>query len=199
MNEHLLDDAMRVQLSQEWERLKRALSLAGDIGSLNLEDIRVVAERDRTGSPPSISVLALQGLLKLEKSGLRGQAVRGGEETVDRTRMEVAKLQSGELRLQDADHSEVYGALSYYAGRRLGLSELHAIIFGDAMAYLLSGWSQTHTDGRYMDRLVMEFKKIAGSPPEGGFLWSDLHSLASRKGFQVMLDKARQIGTSVFR
>jgi hypothetical protein len=199
MNEHLLDDAMRAQLSQEWERLKRALSLAGDIGSLNLEDIRVVAERDRTGIPPAISVLALQGLLKLEKSGLRGQATRGGEETTDRTRMEVAKLQSGELRLQDADHSEVYGALSYYAGRRLDLNELNAIVLGDAMAYLLSGWSQAHTDSRYLDRLVMEFKKTAGSPPEGGFLWSDLHSLASRKGFQVMLDKARQVGTSTFR
>jgi hypothetical protein len=199
MNEHLLDDAMRAQLSQEWERLKRALSLAGDIGSLNLEDIRIVAERDRTGIPPAISVLALQGLLKLEKSGLRGQATRGGEETTDRTRMEVAKLQSGELRLQDADHSEVYGALSYYAGRRLDLNELNAIVLGDAMAYLLSGWSQAHTDSRYLDRLVMEFKKTAGSPPEGGFLWSDLHSLASRKGFQVMLDKARQVGTSTFR
>jgi hypothetical protein len=72
-------------------------------------------------------------------------------------------------------------------------------VLGDALAYLLTGWGQSHTDDRYTNQLVLEFKKIAGTPPEGGFLWSQLHSLTSRKGFQVMAEKAGQIGTSLFR
>ena len=113
--------------------------------------------------------------------------------------MQAAQAQATEIRLQDADHSEVYGALGYYAGRRLGLNELPALEFGDALSYLLTGWGQSHTDGRYTNQLILEFKKIAGSPPEGGFVWSQLHSLICRKGFHAMVEKARLIGTPGFR
>ena len=199
MNEHLLDDAMKERLALEWERFRKALVKAGDIGPLSLEEVRIVPERDRRGVPPAISVQAVQALLKLEKSGQRGQAIRGGEETKNPTLLEVAKAQANELRIQDADHSEVYGALAYYAGRRLSLTEAQALVFGDAVAYLLTGWGQSHTDGRYTDRLSLEFKKKAGSPPEGGFLWSDLQSLTCRAAFQIMVERAGQIGTPFFR
>lgn len=199
MTSTLLDNEMTAQVVQEWERFRKALALRGDIGPLNLDEIRIVVERDRRGVPPAVSVPALQALLKLEKSGLRGHAIRGGEEIKERTRLEAAKAQANELRIQDAEHSEVYGALAYYAGRRLGLTESQALVFGDAAAYLMTGWSQTHTDGRYTDRLTMEFKKKAGSAPEGGYLWSDLHSLACRGAFQIMVERASQIGTPFFR
>lgn len=199
MNAALLDDAMTAQLSLEWERFKKAFSQAGDIGSLNLDEWRILTERDRRAVPPVLSVAAVQGLVKLEKSGLRGQAIRAGEETKDPTQRSAAEAQSAEIRIQDADHSEAYAVLGYHVGTRLGLNELQALVFGDAMAYLLTGWGQTHTDGHYLDRLVMEFKKVAGSPPEGGFLWRDLHSLNCRKGFQRMVERARLIGTPLFK
>jgi hypothetical protein len=199
MNEDLLDEPMKAQLSLEWERFRKALSQAGDIGPINLEDWRIMAGRDRKGVPPAVSVAAVQMLVKLEKSGPRGHGIRGGEQTKDATLLAVEQAHSTEMRLQDADHSEVYAAIGYYASRRLGLSEQSALVLGDALAYLLTGWGQSHTDDRYTNQLILEFKKIAGTPPEGGFLWSQLHSLTSRKGFQVMAEKAGQIGTALFR
>jgi hypothetical protein len=199
MNENLLDERMKAHLGVEWERFRKALAQAGDIGPLNFEDWRITAERDRKGVPPAVSIPAVQAILTLEKSGLRGQAFRGGEQPTDLTLLEVAKAQAGEVRLQDADHSELYAALGYYAARRLGLEERHALVFGDALAYLVTGWGQTHTDGRYTNQLILEFKKVAGSPPEGGFLWAQLHSLVCRKGFQVMAEKSGLIGTALFR
>ena len=199
MSANLLDEAMKAQLAVEWARFGKALAAAGDIGDLNLEEWRLVAERDRKGLPPALSVAAVQGLLKLEKSGLRGQAIRGGEETADPTMRLAAQAQAHEVRLQDADHSEAYAVLAYQAGRRLGLDEAKAVVFGDAAAYLMTGWMQTHAEGTKTDRVIMEFKKTAGAPPEGGFLWSHLQSLASRNGFKAMVELARQMGTPVFR
>jgi hypothetical protein len=199
MNAALLDEVMTAQVSLEWERFKKGLSQAGDIGSLNLDDWRISVERDRRAIPPALSVAAVQGLLRLEKSGLRGQAIRPGEETKDPTQSFAAKAQAEEVRLQDADHSEAYASLAYHAGVRLGLNETQALVFADAVAYLLTGWGQTHTDGRYLDGLLMEFKKAAGSAPEGGFVWKDLHSLACRKGFRMMVERARLIGTVLFK
>lgn len=199
MDETLLDETLRAQLHVEWERFRKVLSQAGDIGDLKIEDLRILPERDRRGVPPAVSIPALQAVAKLEKSGLRGQAIRGGEDSKDPTLRTVAQAQAGEVRLQDSDHGELYGALAYYAGKRLGLQDQHALIFGDAVAYLLTGWGQSHTDGRYIDRLVMEFKKQAGAPPEGGMLWTQLHSLMSRSAFRTMIEKARQIGTAMFR
>ena len=199
MNESLLDEPLKAHLSLEWERFRKALAQAGDIGPVNMEDWRIMGERDRKGVPPAVAVPALQAIMTQEKTGLRGQAIRGGEQTKDPTLLQVAKAQATEIRIQDADHSEVYGALAYYAGRRLGLSELPALVFGDALSYLLTGWGQSHTDDRFTNQLILEFKKTAGSAPEGGFLWSQLHSLACRKGFQVMIEKARLIGTPLFR
>jgi hypothetical protein len=199
MNEDLLNEPMKAQLNLEWERFRKALAQAGDIGPMNLEDWRIMAGRDRRGVPPAVSVVAVQALVKLEKSGPRGHGIRGGEQTTDATLLEVEKAQAAEVRLQDADHSEVYAAIGYYASRRLELSEQSALVFGDALAYLLTGWGQSHTDDRYTNQLILEFKKIAGTPPEGGFLWSQLHSLTSRKGFKVMAEKAGQIGTALFR
>ena len=199
MDEDLLDEPMTAQLGLEWERFRKALSQAGDIGPINLEDWRIVAGRDRRGVPPAVSVAALQMLVKLEKSGPRGHGIRGGEQTKDATLLAVEKAQAAEIRLQDADHSEVYSAIGYYASRRLELSEQSALVFGDALAYLLTGWGQSHTDDRYTNQLILEFKKSAGSPPEGGFVWSQLHSLCSRKGFQIMAEKAGVIGTPLFR
>ena len=140
MNVDLLDDAMKAHLAVEWARFRKALALAGDIGELNLEEWRLVAERDRKGLPPALSVAAVQGLLKLEKSGLRGQVIRTGEETVDRTLKLVAQAQAHEVRLLDADHSEAYAVLAYQAGRRLGLDEAKAVVLGDAVAYLMTNW-----------------------------------------------------------
>jgi hypothetical protein len=199
MNENLLDDRMKAHLGLEWERFRKALAQVQDIGPLNFEDWRITAMRDRKGLPPAVSIPAVQAILTQEKSGLRGQAVRGGEQSKDLTLQQVAKAQESEVRLQDADHSEVYAALGYYAARRLGLEELHALVFGDALAYLVTGWGQSHTDGHYTNQLILEFKKVAGSPPEGGFLWGQLHSLVCRKGFKVMAEKAGLIGTSLFR
>lgn len=199
MGADLLDDAMRAQLAVEWMRFRKALALAGDIGELNLEEWRIVGERDRKGLPPALSVAAVQGLLKLEKSGLRGQAIRGGEETVDPTMKLVAQAQAHELRLQDADHSEAYAVLAYQAGRRLGLDEAKAVVFGDAVAYLMTGWMQVHAESAKADKLLYEFKKTAGAPPEGGILWSQLQSLACRKGFKAMADIVRLMGTPLFR
>src|SRR2546425_1840027 len=78
MSGELLDEAMKAQLAVEWERFRKAFSQAGEIGELNLEEWRIVAERDRKGLPPAVSFVAVQRLLTLEKSGLRGQAFRGG-------------------------------------------------------------------------------------------------------------------------
>jgi hypothetical protein len=199
MTVELLDEALKAQLALEWDRLRKALSQAGDVGGLNLEELRIVADRERRGLPPAVSVAAVQGALKLEKSGLRGQAFRGGEETKDPTMRLAAEAQAHEVRIQDADHSEVYAALAYHAGKRLGLNESQAAVFGDAVAYLLTGWMQAHGDSSRADRVIYEFKKAAGAPPEGGFLWSDLHSLTCRKGFKAMLELTRQMGTAAFR
>src|SRR5206468_7253233 len=98
MNVNLLDEAMKAQLALEWDRLRKALSQAGDIGDLNLEEVRVVADRDRRGLPPAVSVAAVQGALKLEKSGLRWQASRGGVQTNDRPKRPAGKAQAGEKR-----------------------------------------------------------------------------------------------------
>jgi hypothetical protein len=199
MSVTLLDEAVKAQLALEWDRLRKALSQAGDTGNLNLEEVRVVADRDRRGLPPAVSVAAVQGVLKLEKSGLRGKAFRGGEETKDPTMRLAAEAQAHEIRIQDMDHSEVYAALAYYAGKRLGLNESQAAVFGDAVAYLLTGWMQAHADTSRADRVIYEFKKAAGAPPEGGFLWSNLQSLACRKGFKAMFELTRQMGTAAFR
>ena len=190
---------MKAQLTVEWARFRKALAAAGDIGDLNLQEWRIVAARDRRGLPPALSVAAVQGLLKLERSGLRGQVIRGGEETADPTMRLAAEAQAHEVRLQDADHSEAYAVLAYQAGRRLGLDEAKAAVFGDAVAYLMTGWMQAHAEGAKTDRVIMEFKKAAGAPPEGGFLWSHLQSLSCRNGFKAMVELARQMGTPVFR
>jgi len=199
MSGALLDEAMKAQLAVEWERFRKAFSQAGEIGELNLEEWRIVAERDRKGLPPAVSFVAVQRLLTLEKSGLRGQAFRGGEETKDPTMRQAAQAQAHEVRIQDADHSEVYAAMAYYAGRRLGLTEVQAAVLGDATAYLMTGWMQAHSDGSRADRVIMEFKKTAGAPPEGGFFWSNLHSLACRRGFKAMVELVRLMGTPAFR
>ncbi|TAL11179.1 MAG: hypothetical protein EPO02_05320 [Nitrospirae bacterium] len=199
MSADLLDDAMKAQLAVEWARFRKALAAAGDIGELNLEEWRLVAERDRKGIPPALSVAAVQGLLKLEKSGLRGQVIRTGEETAIPTMKLVAQAQAHEVRIQDADHSEAYAVLAYQAGRRLGLDEAKAVVFGDAAAYLMTNWMQAHVEGSRTDRVIMEFKKTAGAPPEGGFLWSQLLSLSCRNGFKAMVDLVRQMGTPWFR
>lgn len=199
MSMDLLDDAMKAQLALEWARFRKALAVAGDIGELNLEEWRVVADRDRKNLPPALSVAAVQGLLKLEKSGLRGQAIRSGEETVVPVMKLVAQAQAHEVRLADADHSEAYAVLAYQAGRRLGLEEAKAVVFGDAVAYLMTNWMQAHAEGSRTDRVIMEFKKTAGAPPEGGFLWSQLLSLSCRNGFKAMVDLSRQMGTPWFR
>jgi hypothetical protein len=161
--------------------------------------LRIVADRDRRRLPPAVSVAAVQGALKLEKSGLRGRTFRGGEETKDPATRLAAEAQAHEIRIQDVDHSEVYAALAYHAGKRVGLNESQAVVFGDAVAYLLTGWMQAHADSNRADRVIYEFKKAAGAPPEGGFLWSNLHSLACRKGFKAMLELTRQMGTAAFR
>jgi len=200
MGVDLLDEAMKIQLGVEWDRFKKAFAQAGDIGALSLDEWRIVSERDRKGLPPAVSVAALQGVLKFEKGGLRGQSFRGGEETKDPTQRLAALAQAGEVRFQDADHSELYSALAFLAGKRLGLNDTQAAVFGDAVAYLLTGWMQAHAvDARYPDKVIYEFKKTAGSAPEGGFLWSDLHSLLNRKGFKAMVDAVRLIGTGAFR
>lgn len=199
MGADLLDDAMKAQLAMEWARFRKALVLAGDIGEVNLDEWRLVAERDRKGLPPALSVAAVQGLLKLEKSGQRGQMIRTGEETADPTMKLVVQAQAHEVRIQDADHSEVYAVLAYQAGRRLGLDEAKAVVFGDAAAYLLTGWMPAHADGFRSDRVIMEFKKTSGAPPEGGFLWSQLLSLSCRTGFKAMVEMVRLMGTPVFR
>ena len=200
MSDSLLDEAMKAQLAVEWERFKKAFAQAGDIGSLNLDEWRIVAERDRRGLPPALSVAALQGVLKLETGGLRGQNIRGGEETKEPTLRLAAQSQAGEVRLQDADHSELYSTLAFQAGKRLGLNDTQAAVFGDAVAYMLTGWMPAHAaDARYPDKVIYEFKKTAGSSPEGGFLWSDLHSLLSRKGFKMMVEAAQLVGTAAFR
>src|SRR2546426_10771450 len=91
MSVELLDEAMKAQLALEWDRLRKTLSQAGDTGDLNLEEVRVVSDRDRRGLPPAVSVAAVQGALKLEKSSLRVQAFRSGEESKDPTMRLAAK------------------------------------------------------------------------------------------------------------
>lgn len=199
MSANLLDDVMKAHLAVEWERFRKALSQAGDISDLNLDEWRIVEARDRKGLPPAVSVAAVRGLLKLEKSGLRGQAIRGGEETMDPTMKLASQAQAQEVRLQDADHSEVYAAIAYQAGKRLGLTDVQAVVFGDAMAYLTTGWMQAHAEDSRADKVIYEFKKTAGALPEGGFLWSNLHSLVCRQGFKMMVEMARLMGTSMFR
>lgn len=200
INTGLLNEAMKAQLAVEWGRVKKALSQGGDIGPLNLDEWRIVAERDRRGLPPALSVVAIQAILKNEKEGLRGQNIRGGEETKDPTNLLAAQSQAREVRLQDADHSELYSVLTFQAGKRLGMNGMQAVVFGDAVAYLLTGWMQAHAaEARLPDKLIYEFKKAAGSVPEGGFLWTDLHSLMSRNGFKCMVESGRMVGTAMFR
>jgi len=199
MSANLLDDAMKAHLALEWARFRKALAAAGDIGELSLEEWRVVADRDRKSLPPALSVAAVQGLLKLEKSGLRGQVIRGGEETAIPTMKLVAQAQAHEVRLQNADHSEAYAVMAYQAGRRLGLDAAQAVVFGDALAYLMTGWMQVHAESGKTGRVIMEFQKAAGAPPEGGFLWSQLQSLSCRAGFKAMAEMARLMGTPAFR
>src|SRR5256885_7607027 len=138
MTVELLDEALKAQLALEWDRLRKALSQAGDVGGLNLEELRIVADRDRRGLPPAVSVAAVQGVLKLEKSVLRGQAFRGGGETKDPTMRLAAEAQVHEGRVLDVDHSEGYAALAYHAGQRSGLDESQAAVVGDAVGYLLN-------------------------------------------------------------
>jgi len=199
MSVNLLDEAMKAQLAVEWARFRRALASAGDIGELSLAEWRIVAERDRKGLPPALSVAAVQGLLTLEKSGLRGQAIRGGEETVDPTMKLAVQAQAHEVRLADADHSEAYAVMAYQAGRRLGLDAAKAAVFGDALAYLMTGWMQVHAESSQTDKVIMAFKKVAGAPPEGGFFWSHLQSLSCRAGFKAMVEMAGLMGTPAFR
>src|SRR2546422_3296270 len=78
MSGALLDEAMKAQLAVEWERFRKAFSQAGEIGELNLEEWRIVAERDRKGLPPAVSFVAVQRLPTLEESGPRGRDVPGG-------------------------------------------------------------------------------------------------------------------------
>mgnify|MGYP003298968727 CR=1 FL=1 len=47
MNESLLDEPLKAHLSLEWERFRKALAQAGDIGPVNFEDWRIMGERDR--------------------------------------------------------------------------------------------------------------------------------------------------------
>src|SRR5437660_12869618 len=101
MSVDLLDDTMKTQLALEWERFRKALSQAGDIAALNLDEWRIVSERGRKGLPPAVSVLAVQSLVKMEKSGLRGQPVRWGEETQDSTLGKLAQARSAEIEVQD--------------------------------------------------------------------------------------------------
>ncbi|HZC68329.1 MAG TPA: hypothetical protein VE201_06915 [Nitrospirales bacterium] len=199
MSGELLDEAMKTQLALDWDRLRKALSQAGDIGDLSIEELQVVATPDRKGLPPALSVAAIQGVLSAEKGNPRGQTYRAGEESWDQTQLTVSKIRAGEVRIQDAHHSEVYAALGSQAGRRLGLNERQAATLGDAMAYLITGWGQVHAEERYVTKLIYDFNRTAGSAPEGGFIWSDLHSLVSRRGFKTMVETARAIGTPLLR
>jgi len=199
MGADLLDEAMGAQLALEWDRLRKALSQAGDIGDLNLMELRIVEAQDRRGLPPALSVAAIQGVLSAEKGSPRGQTYRAGEESWDPTQLMVSKIRAGEVRIQDAHHSEVYAALGYQAGRRLGLNERQAAALGDALAYLITGWGQVHAEERYVTKLIYDFHRTAGSAPEGGFFWSDLHSLVSRRGFTTMVETACTIGTTLLR
>src|SRR2546425_9416918 len=113
MSVELLDEAMKAQLAVEWERFRKAFSQAGEIGELNLEEWRIAAERDRKGLPPAVSFAAVQRLLTLEKSGLRGQAFRGGGGTKEPTMRQAAQGPAPEVLVQGAEHSEVYAAMGY--------------------------------------------------------------------------------------
>ena len=199
MGTDLLDEAMRAQLALEWDRIRKALSQVGDIGDLNLMEVRIVEAQDRRGLPPALSVAAIQGVVSAEKGGSRGQTYRAGEESWDQTQLTVSKIRAGEVRIQDAHHGEAYAALGYQAGRRLGLNERQAAALGDALAYLITGWGQVHAEERYVTKLIYDFNRTAGSAPEGGFIWSDLHSLVSRRGFKTMMETARAIGTALLR
>src|SRR2546428_11956311 len=106
MSGALLDEAMKAQLAVEWERFKKAFSQAGEIGELNLEEWRIVAERDRKGLPTAVSFVAVQRGLPLGKAGLRGEAFRGGGENKEPPMRQAAQAQAHEDRVQDADHSE---------------------------------------------------------------------------------------------
>src|SRR3989442_3133873 len=112
MSGALLDEAMKAQLAVEWERFRKAFSQAGEIGELNLEEWRIVAERDRKGLPTAVSFVAVQRPLTLEKAGLRGQAFRGGGGTKDPTMRQGAPTQAHEDPIQDAGYSEVDAGLA---------------------------------------------------------------------------------------
>ena len=62
MSVHLLNDAMEAQLALEWDRLRKALSQAGDIGNLNLMELQIVEPQDRRSLPPALSVGAIVAL-----------------------------------------------------------------------------------------------------------------------------------------
>src|SRR2546426_10327570 len=104
MSVELLDEAMKAQLALEWDRVRKALSQAGDIGDLTLEELRAVADRDRRGLPPALSVSAVQGALKLQKSSLRVQACLSGAETKTLTIRSLVKVPATATRSQHEDH-----------------------------------------------------------------------------------------------
>src|SRR2546422_8190446 len=110
MSGALLDEAMKAQLAVEWERFRKAFSQAGEIGELNLEEWRIVAERDRKGLPPPVSFVAVQRRLTLEKSGLRGQAFRGGEGSKGPTTRQAAQTPGRQDSVPDAEHREHFSA-----------------------------------------------------------------------------------------
>src|SRR3989442_6612044 len=110
MSGALLDEAMKAQLAVEWQRFRKAFSQAGEIGELNLEEWRIVAERDRKGLPPPVSFVAGQRLLTLEKSGLRGQAFRGGGGSKESPMRQGAQARAQEVSIPDPGHTEDYSA-----------------------------------------------------------------------------------------
>src|SRR5438094_7355090 len=85
MSAHLLNEAMKAQLALEWDRLRKALSQAGDIGNLNLMELQIVEPQDRRSLPPALSVGAIQGVVSAEKGNPHGQTYRAGEESRDQT------------------------------------------------------------------------------------------------------------------
>src|SRR2546422_5156530 len=106
MSGALLDEAMKAQLAVEWERFRKAFSQAGEIGELNLEEWRIVAERDRKGLPPAVSFVAVQRLLPLGKSGLRGQAFPGGGGAQEPPMRQAAPGQGHGSWVPGAGHNE---------------------------------------------------------------------------------------------
>src|SRR2546428_11243081 len=105
MSGALLDEAMKAQLAVEWERFKKAFSQAGEIGELNLEEWRIVAERDRKGLPPAVSFVAGQRGPPPGEIGLRGQAFPGGGGNKEPTTRPAAPGQGPEGCGPGTEHS----------------------------------------------------------------------------------------------